>query len=58
VSEPATLKLYVNGQPLRRDVRRSGTVLVRWSEPVVRARVVALDAAGNVSAPAVRRAGS
>jgi hypothetical protein len=58
VSEPAVLKLYVNGQPLRREVQRAGVVLIRWPEPVVRARAVALDTAGNASAPAIRRAGS
>ena len=55
VSEPALLKLWVNGEPLRREVKRAGTVLVRWREPVVRARVVAWDAAGNASAPAILR---
>jgi hypothetical protein len=55
VSEPAVLKLWVNGQPLRREVERPGVVLIRWPEPVTRARVVAWDDAGNASVPAVRR---
>ena len=58
VSEAAVLRVYVNGQPLRREVKAAGTVLIRWPEPVVRARVVARDAAGNVSVPALRRTGS
>jgi N-acetylmuramoyl-L-alanine amidase-like protein len=55
VSEPALLRIWINGEPLRRDVKRAGTVLIRWSEPVRRARVVAWDAAGNASLVAVRR---
>ena len=54
VSEPALLKLWINGESLSRQVRRAGTVLVRWHEPIRRARVVAWDAAGNASPVAVR----
>jgi hypothetical protein len=56
VSEPAVLQIRINGEFLRREVKRPGVVLVRWSEPLRRASVVAWDDAGNRS-PVVRRAG-
>ncbi len=58
VSEAAELRIWVNGVFVRRVVRSAGTVLVRWAEPVRRARVVALDAAGNASPVAFWQAGS
>jgi hypothetical protein len=57
VSEPAALKLWLNGRILRREIGRAGVVLIRSPEPVSRARVIAWDAAGNVSRAAVRVAG-
>jgi hypothetical protein len=54
VSEPAVLQLVINGELLRREVRRARTLLIRWSEPVRRARVVAWDTAGNVGRVALR----
>ena len=56
VSEPAVLRIWINGEFLRREAKRPGIVLVRWSEPLRRARVVAWDAAGNRS-PVAMRAG-
>jgi flagellar hook assembly protein FlgD len=58
VSEPAVLRIWINGQFLRRAVKRPGIVLVRWPEPLRRARVVAWDAAGNRSPLATRVADS
>ena len=56
VSEPAVLQIRINGEFLRREVKRPGVVLVRWSEPLRRASVVAWDHAGNRS-PVARRVG-
>jgi hypothetical protein len=58
VSEPAVLQLVINGEPLRREVRRARTLLIRWPEPVRRARVVAWDTAGNVGRAALRASDS
>ncbi len=55
VSEAAVLKVWINGQPVRREVKRARLVLIRWHEPVVRARVTAVDAAGNASPVAIWR---
>jgi flagellar hook capping protein FlgD len=59
VSEPAMLMFVIDGQALKRDVRKAGIVRIPWTGPASRARVVAWDAAGNRSAPVVsiRRAG-
>src|SRR5262249_51696088 len=54
VSEPATLTLVVDGRSLRRQVVRAGAVRIPVSGPARRVRVVAWDAAGNVSVPALR----
>jgi hypothetical protein len=54
VSEPATLRIWINGQQLSREVKRPGVVLVRFGGLVRRARVVAWDAAGNRSPVVVR----
>jgi N-acetylmuramoyl-L-alanine amidase len=58
VSEPALLKVWINGESVNREVKRAGIVLIRWGSPVLRARAVAWDAAGNVSGPAMWRPGS
>jgi hypothetical protein len=55
VSEPAILKLTIDGAPLRREVRRAGRVQIRLRQPLRRARIVAWDGAGNVSVPLVVR---
>ena len=54
VSEPSVLTLVVDGQALRREVKRAGVVRIPWAGPATRVRVVAWDAAGNSSGPAVR----
>jgi N-acetylmuramoyl-L-alanine amidase len=54
VSEPSLLTLRVNGVPLRQEATREGELRVDWNGPAGRVRVVAWDAAGNVSRPAVR----
>ena len=54
VSEPSMLTFVIDGQALRREVRRAGVVRIPWSGPATRVRVVGWDAAGNVSGPVVR----
>jgi hypothetical protein len=54
VSEPAILTLVVDGQSLKREVKRGGVTRIPWSGPARRVRVVAWDAAGNASGPVVR----
>jgi hypothetical protein len=54
LSEPAVLTFVIDGQALRREVRRSGVVRIPWTGPATRVRVVAWDAAGNASGPVVR----
>ena len=54
VSEPSMLTLVVDGRSLKHEVRKAGIVRIPWSGEARRVRVVAWDAAGNVSAPAVR----
>ncbi len=54
VSEPSMLTFVIDGQALRREVQRVGVVRIPWSGPATRVRVVAWDAAGNVSGPVVR----
>jgi N-acetylmuramoyl-L-alanine amidase len=56
VSEPAKLRLTVDGSSLGRNVKRRGTIRVRWPHRPSRVRIVATDRAGNVSAPVVVRA--
>jgi hypothetical protein len=48
------LTFVVDGQSLKREVRRAGAIRIPWGGPARRVRVVAWDAAGNSSAPAVR----
>jgi hypothetical protein len=54
VSEPAVLTFVIDGQALKREVRRAGVVRIPWEGTPTRVRVVAWDAAGNRSGPAVR----
>jgi hypothetical protein len=54
VSEPSMLTFVIDGQPLKREVKRAGVVRIPWAGPARRVRVVAWDAAGNRSGPAVR----
>ncbi len=54
VSEPAILTLRIGGVPLRREVKKAGTVRIPWNGPAARVRVVAWDQAGNASAPLLR----
>ncbi|HJS49706.1 MAG TPA: hypothetical protein VJ745_05235, partial [Gaiellaceae bacterium] len=54
VSEPAVLTLRIDGRARRREVERAGIVRIPWSGVARRVRVVAWDAAGNVSRPAAR----
>jgi flagellar hook assembly protein FlgD len=54
VSEPAVLTFVIDGRSLRREVAKAGQVRIPWSGPATRVRVVAWDAAGNVSAPVTR----
>ncbi len=54
VSEPAMLYLTIDGARREREVKRAGTVRIPWSGAARRVRVVARDAAGNTSRPAVR----
>ncbi len=51
VSEPSVLTLVVDGQAIRREVKRAGVVRIPWAGPASRVRVVAWDAAGNPSRP-------
>ena len=54
LSKPATLTLRVNGKALTQIAATAGVVRVRWRGPASHVRVVAWDAAGNVSLPAAR----
>ena len=54
VSEPSVLTLVVDGQAFRREVKRAGVARIPWAGSATRVRVVAWDAAGNSSRPAVR----
>jgi hypothetical protein len=54
VSEPSVLTLLIDGQAVRREVKRAGVVRIPWAGPATRVRVVAWDAAGNSSGPVVR----
>ena len=54
VSEPAMLTLRVDGRALKHDVKRVGVVRIPWNGVARHVRVVAWDAAGNKSSPAVR----
>jgi hypothetical protein len=54
LSEPAVLKLRIDGHALRYEAKRAGIVRVPWDRPVRRVRAVAWDVAGNASVPVVR----
>ena len=54
VSEPSALTFVIDGRALRREVKKAGTVRIPWSGPAAKVRVVAWDAAGNMSGPVVR----
>jgi flagellar hook assembly protein FlgD len=54
VSEPGVLTLRIDGAIRQREVKRAGIVRIHWDGAARRVRVVAQDAAGNVSLPAVR----
>ncbi len=54
VSEPAMLTFVIDGQALKREVKKAGIVRIPWAGPAARVRVVAWDAAGNASGPVVR----
>jgi hypothetical protein len=54
VSEPSVLTFVIDGQALRREVKRAGVIRIPWSGPATRVRVVAWDAAGNSSGPVLR----
>jgi hypothetical protein len=54
VSEPALLTFVIDGRSLRRQVARAGVVRIPWSGVAASVRVVAWDAAGNMSGPVVR----
>jgi hypothetical protein len=58
VSEPAKLKVTVDGTMVQRDVKRAATLRIRWPQRPQRVRVVAWDRAGNVSAPVTARSRS
>jgi hypothetical protein len=53
VSEPATLRLRIDGNVIQRRVRHAASIRIRLERPFRRAVVTATDAAGNVSAPLV-----
>jgi len=53
VSEPATLRLRLDGATVRREVRKPGVVWIRGAQRTKRLRVLAWDEAGN-RAPEVR----
>jgi N-acetylmuramoyl-L-alanine amidase len=54
LSEPAVLTFLIDGQALKREMRKPGIARIPWAGPATRVRVVAWDAAGNASGPVVR----
>jgi len=54
VSEPGRLFVRIDGARVEREVRKPGVVRVPWDGVANRVRVVAEDAAGNRSKPALR----
>jgi hypothetical protein len=54
VSEPSTLTLQIDKRTVRRKVSRAGVVRIPWGRVPKRLQVVARDAAGNDSVPALR----
>jgi hypothetical protein len=55
VSEAATVAVTVGTRSFQRQLKRPGTVVLGLPKPGTRLRVVATDAAGNASPPAVWR---
>ena len=55
VSEPATVAVTIGSRRFQRQLMRPGTLVVGLPRPGTRVRVVATDAAGNASPPAVWR---
>jgi uncharacterized protein with LGFP repeats len=55
VSEAATVAVTIGARSFVRQLKRPGTVVVGLPRPGTRVRVVATDAAGNASQPAVWR---
>jgi flagellar hook assembly protein FlgD len=53
VSEPAVLKLRVDGVFIRREVKRARTLRIPLARPLRRLQVTAWDDAGNASEPVV-----
>jgi hypothetical protein len=51
VSEPAVLRLRIDGRVLVRRVRHASRIRIRLERPFRRAVVTAMDAAGNASTP-------
>ena len=45
------LTFVIDGQALRREVKRAGVVRIPWAGPAARVRVVAWDAAGQLERP-------
>ncbi len=54
VSEPVLLKLRIDGAGLTATAAQAGVIRVPWTGRARHVRVVAWDAAGNVSKPVVR----
>jgi hypothetical protein len=54
VSKPSTLTVRVDGVALKQVVPAAGVIRIRWRGPAAHVRVVAWDAAGNVSRPVTR----
>jgi hypothetical protein len=54
VSEPSMLTFVIDGQALKREVKKAGIVRIPWAGSATRVRVVAWDAAGNASGPVFR----
>ena len=55
VSEAATVAVTVGTRRFQRQLKRAGTVVLGLPKPGTRVRVIASDAAGNASPPAVWR---
>jgi hypothetical protein len=55
VSEPATVAVTIGARSFQRQLTRPGAVVFGLPRPGTRVRVVATDAAGNTSSPAVWR---
>ena len=56
VSEPVGLRVRLGSRVVRREVAKAGVVRIPWRGAVPAVRAVAVDLAGNESAPALRPA--